>query len=71
MLTNSIFQPLPCAVLGLDPELCDDALLSELFVGGTTSFGALVAGLSPAASGYIGFCFEEKEGRHRALPVIV
>ena len=45
-------------------------LLSELFVGGTISFGALVSGLSTGAGfGYI-VLLEEKEGRHRALPVI-
>ena len=70
MLTNSIFQPLLCAVLGLIPSCAMSVLLSELFVGGTISFGALVAGLSTGAGfGYI-VLLEEKEGRHRALPVI-
>ena len=45
-------------------------LLSELFVGGTISFGALIAGLSTGAGfGYI-VLFQDKEGRRRALPVI-
>ena len=70
MLTDSIFQPLLCAVLGLVPSCAMSVLLSELFVSGTISFGALVAGLSTGAGfGYI-VLFEEKEGRHRALPVI-
>ena len=70
MLTNSIFQPLLCAVLGLIPSWAMSVLRSELFVGGTISFGALVAGLSTGAGfGYI-VLLEEKEGRHRALPVI-
>ena len=70
LLSDSIFQPLLCAVLGLIPSCAMSVLLSELFVSGTTSFGALVAGLSTGAGfGYI-VLFEEKEGRRRALPVI-
>lgn len=70
LLSDSIFQPLLCAILGLVPSCAMSVLLSELFVGGTISFGALIAGLSTGAGfGYI-VLFEEKEGRRRALPVI-
>ena len=70
MLSDSIFQPLLCALLGLVPSCAMSVLLSELFVSGTISFGALIAGLSTGAGfGYI-VLFEEKEGRRRALPVI-
>lgn len=70
LLADSVFQPLLCAVLGLVPSCAMSVLLSELFVSGTISFGALVAGLSTGAGfGYI-VLFEEKEGRRRALPVI-
>lgn len=70
LLSDSIFQPMLCAILGLIPSCAMSLLLSELFVSGTISFGALIAGLSTGAGfGYI-VLFEEKEGRRRALPVI-
>lgn len=71
LLSDSIFQPLLCAVLGLVPSCAMSVLLSELYVGGTISFGALAAGLSTGAGfGYI-VLLEEREGRRRALPVIL
>lgn len=70
LLAGSLFQPLLCAILGLVPSCAMSVLLSELFVSGTISFGALVAGLSTGAGfGYI-VLFSEESGRRRALPVI-
>ena len=70
LLADTVWQPLLCAVLGLVPSCAMSVLLSQLYVSGTLSFGALIAGLSTGAGfGYI-VLFQEKEGRRRALPVI-
>ena len=70
LLSDTLFQPVLCAILGLVPSCAMSVLLSELFLRGTISFGALIAGLSTGAGfGYI-VLFQEKEGRRRAFPVI-
>jgi len=70
LLMDSIFQPLLCAVLGLTPSCAMSVLLAELYMNGTISFGALIAGLSTGAGfGYM-VLLKEKEGRRRAVVVI-
>ena len=70
LLSETLFQPVLCATLGLVPSCAMSVLLSELFAAGTISFGALIAGLSTGAGfGYI-VLFQDREGRRRALPVI-
>jgi len=71
LLTDTLAQPLLCALLGLIPSCAISVLLPELFLAGTISFGALVAGLSTGAGfGYI-ILFSDKAGKGRAWPVIL
>lgn len=71
LLTDTLAQPLLCALLGLIPSCAISVLLPELFLNGTISFGALVAGLSTGAGfGYI-ILFSDKAGKGRAWSVIL
>lgn len=70
LLSGSLLQPALCALIGLIPGCAISVLLTQLFLGGTISFGAVIAGLSTGAGfGYV-LLFGEGRSRKDALRIV-
>lgn len=70
LLNGSVFQPFLTALIGLIPGCAVSVILTQLFLGGSISFGAAVAGLATGAGfGYL-VLFRECRDRRRIAQII-
>ncbi|MGN1030284.1 MAG: putative manganese transporter [Butyricicoccaceae bacterium] len=64
LLNGSMLQPALCGLIGLIPGCAVSVFLTELFAGGSISFGAAIAGLcSGAGFGYLVMFSETRDKR--------
>lgn len=70
LLSGSLLQPALCALIGLIPGCAISVLLTELFVSGTISVGAVIAGLSTGAGFGYTLLLSAKGSRKNAWRII-